>query len=75
MGEERCVCCGDIIPEGTQVCQKCSKKPVQAELEGGGAQMVVCLRRMPWEDRQKGFILPALRQADHVGMKLRFIGG
>ncbi len=23
MNEERCVCCGEIIPEGTQVCQKC----------------------------------------------------
>lgn len=27
---DRCVCCGEIIPEGTQVCPKClgaSKKP------------------------------------------------
>ena len=21
--EERCVCCGDIIPEGRQTCRKC----------------------------------------------------
>ena len=23
----RCVCCGDIIPEGTQVCRKCAAEP------------------------------------------------
>ena len=24
--EERCVCCGEIIPEGRQVCPMCEKK-------------------------------------------------
>lgn len=23
MGENRCVCCGEIIPEGRQVCPSC----------------------------------------------------
>lgn len=30
MSEDRCVCCGDIIPEGRQVCKICEsnfKKP------------------------------------------------
>ena len=37
MSENRCVCCGEIIPEGTQVCMNCDvKKPVPAEMEGGG---------------------------------------
>ena len=26
MSENRCVCCGAIIPEGTQVCPNCEKK-------------------------------------------------
>lgn len=26
MSENRCVCCGAIIPEGTQVCPKCTKE-------------------------------------------------
>lgn len=26
MDEERCVCCGEIIPEGSQVCPNCSAK-------------------------------------------------
>ena len=25
MNENRCVCCGTIIPEGTQVCVNCQK--------------------------------------------------
>lgn len=26
MYENRCVCCGEIIPEGNQVCEKCIAK-------------------------------------------------
>lgn len=26
MNENRCVCCGDIIPEGRMVCPKCYEK-------------------------------------------------
>lgn len=26
MNEERCVCCGEIIPEGRQVCPNCENK-------------------------------------------------
>lgn len=26
MAENRCVCCGEVIPEGTQVCPKCTKE-------------------------------------------------
>ena len=25
MAENRCVCCGDLIPEGVQVCPRCEK--------------------------------------------------
>lgn len=31
MADNRCVCCGEIIPEGLQVCIKCQKK---ADAEG-----------------------------------------
>lgn len=26
MNEDRCVCCGEYVPEGRMVCQKCSDK-------------------------------------------------
>lgn len=26
MGENRCVCCGDIIPEGRQICPICEQR-------------------------------------------------
>lgn len=26
MNENRCVCCGEIIPEGTQVCNMCQEE-------------------------------------------------
>ena len=38
MSENRCICCGEPIPEGTQVCPQCMKeydkydKPVSKEL-------------------------------------------
>lgn len=36
MRENRCVCCGEIIPEGKQVCQNClvAVKPRQAVVAG-----------------------------------------
>ena len=30
--EDRCICCGEIIPEGQQVCKECQ--------EGGGSRMM-----------------------------------
>lgn len=27
---DRCVCCGEIIPEGRQVCPQCEKNPWKA---------------------------------------------
>ena len=30
--EDRCICCGEIIPEGRQVCKECQ--------EGGGSRMM-----------------------------------
>ena len=29
MGENRCVCCGEIIPEGQQACEFCKSKAHQ----------------------------------------------
>ena len=31
MSENRCVCCGEIIPEGKQVCPNCSAKSDKKE--------------------------------------------
>ena len=33
MGEERCVCCGAIIPEGRMVCPECERKAAENETE------------------------------------------
>ena len=26
MSESRCICCGEIVPEGRQVCSRCEKR-------------------------------------------------
>ena len=31
MSDNRCVCCGEIIPEGQQVCMNCQKKAENGE--------------------------------------------
>lgn len=37
--EDRCVCCGDIVPEGRMICRKCENKDaILKELESA------CLR-------------------------------
>ena len=39
--EERCICCGEIIPEGRQVCPNCERK-YQKNEENHGAQTRKC---------------------------------
>ena len=31
---EKCVSCGEVIPEGRQVCPNCEKKPIDNEVIG-----------------------------------------
>lgn len=31
MSENRCVCCGEVIPEGTQTCKTCVRKYMEQE--------------------------------------------
>ena len=33
MGENRCICCGEVIPEGLQVCPACVRKSGQKKPE------------------------------------------
>lgn len=33
MNENRCVCCGEIIPEGRQICWKCERKGIKEDKE------------------------------------------
>ena len=33
MSADRCICCGDIIPEGRQVCRACKLQWLTADLE------------------------------------------
>ena len=37
--EERCVCCGEMIPEGRQVCPACEEKISQQPAFGGDPQL------------------------------------
>ena len=38
MSEDRCVCCGAIVPEGTQICTSCSEKAKEVpKLENCGS--------------------------------------
>ena len=34
--EERCVICGEVIPEGRQVCPKCERRRWEDEHDQGG---------------------------------------
>lgn len=36
MNEDRCVCCGEIIPEGSWVCPKCAKGVYKTTCEDCG---------------------------------------
>ena len=38
MGPERCLLCGEPIPEGTQVCPVCMEKYTKGELDAQVAQ-------------------------------------
>ena len=33
MSDNRCVCCGTIVPEGTQVCPACEQKGITVHKE------------------------------------------
>ena len=35
MSDNRCVCCGEQIPEGTQVCPNCAKVGIEVHKETG----------------------------------------
>ena len=35
MSEERCVCCGEIVPEGRQYCPRCGAKAEEKEQTRG----------------------------------------
>lgn len=31
--EDRCICCGEVIPEGRQVCYQCSNRTTEVKIE------------------------------------------
>ena len=37
--ENRCICCGDIIPEGRQVCPQCERKEAADDLDYSGCNL------------------------------------
>ena len=39
MAENRCVCCGEVIPEGVQVCRKCALRNVSKDHFVGYAEI------------------------------------
>ena len=55
MAENRCVCCGEHIPEGTQVCPRCMKKYEVTAVEGERAR-----RSMRTEEIMNDWVYPIL---------------
>lgn len=39
MAENRCVCCGEVIPEGKQVCRMCALKSISKDHFAGCAEI------------------------------------
>ena len=55
MNDNRCVCCGEQVPEGLMVCRKCEKKAEEAWME---AQFRSALDgTVPEEPQYRGVIL------------------
>lgn len=44
MTEDRCVCCGEIIPEGTMVCENCKKLDETIYIEKGRRNCGITMR-------------------------------
>lgn len=44
MADNRCVCCGEIIPEGSQVCYSCANKELKMKIRSTN-DAVLCLNR------------------------------
>lgn len=55
MDENRCVCCGEQIPEGTQVCPRCVRKYEVDATEGERAR-----RTMRTEEIMNDWVYPIL---------------
>jgi hypothetical protein len=47
MGEDRCVCCGEIIPEGNHVCPNCRENNSQQLYSGTAKKENVPIDSMP----------------------------
>lgn len=63
MSEDRCICCGDIVPEGRMVCPGCEKKaekkPDLAEelvrlWEQGKIVELIRCRECRWHSKEEG---------------------
>ena len=54
MSEDRCVCCGEIVPEGTMVCINCEKSDQTIYIEGGKRKCdtIMCIKQ--WYNKIKG---------------------
>lgn len=47
MTEERCVCCGEIIPEGLHVCYNCEPK-IEKHVSFSKGECFKCKKQRPW---------------------------
>lgn len=41
MNDNRCVCCGQVMPEGTQVCQNCQHEAFHRETREERAERIL----------------------------------
>ena len=66
MNEERCVCCGEIIPEGSQVCPWCNTRVMQNLPEGW------LLRDVPKCPKRESLIIGYRYTCQRCGKEVRF---
>ena len=53
MSEDRCICCGDIVPEGRMVCPNCERILAAAPLNLEPIQ--IRCRECRWYSKEQGF--------------------
>ena len=58
MSEDRCICCGDIVPEGRMVCPQCIKMvkemPLDLTYESPAVVMIIRCRECRWYSKEQG---------------------
>lgn len=65
--DNRCICCGAIIPEGRQVCLTCEQKENEKDIycKGTGTPGTACEYDAPWFCKHPDCTRPVLTSTMH----------